>query len=163
MSRRVSGKSDWRSAIRYEPLVARVCPRPPYESVGDAPVEASNRLADPVQFVLKLLELWHMEAADAVGLLGFDPMDADHGAAVLGGTERFGRRDVRDRISHLFWIRKTLWTLLRDLETENEWLKEPHSMLDDRSPVSLPVDGSMEDILLAREYADAVAVGVAQS
>ena len=157
MSCRVSGKPDWRIAIRHEPLVARVCPRPPHESAGDAPGEASNRLAGPVQFVLKLLELWHLEADDAVGLLGFDPMDADHVAAVLGGTERFRRRDVRDRISHLFWIRKTLWPLFRNLETENQWLREPHSTLAGRSPLSLLVDGSMEDLLLAREYVEAAA------
>ena len=135
----------------------------PIESTYDAPQVESDRLAGPIQFILKLLEFWRLEPKDVVGLLGFDPSDTDHVAAVLAGHEQLRGRDVRDRISHLFWIHKTLWTLFRDLKTENEWLKEPHSMLDDRSPVSLPVDGSMEDILLAREYADAVAVGVAQS
>ena len=157
MSSRVPGSSDWRSTIRRERLVASVCPRPPLESARDAPGEEFDRLASPVKFVLKLLEFWDLKADDSVGLLGFDPMDADHVAAVLGGTGRFRGRDVGDRISHLFWIRKTLWSLFRDIETENQWLREPHSMLDERSPLSLLVSGSMEDLLLAREYVEAAA------
>ena len=126
-------------------------------SVEKAPGEKPNRLTGPIQFVLKLLEFWRLETNDAVGMLGFDPADADHVAAVLGGREQFRGRDVRDRISHLFWIRNTLWSLFRDLEVENDWLRESHSMLDDRSPLSLLLGGSMEGLLLAREYVDAVA------
>ena len=70
-----------------------------------------GRLAGPIQFVWKLLEFWRLEAHDAVGLLGFDPEDADHVSAVLYGREHLRGRDVRDRISHLFWIRKTLRSL----------------------------------------------------
>ena len=127
------------------------------KTVFDTPQEGTRRLSGPIQFVSRLLELWHLEAHDAVGLLGFDPSDTDHVAAVLAGREQFRGRDVRDRISHLFWIRKTLWSLFRDIKTENDWLREPHSLLEDRSPLSLLVGGSMEDLLLAREYVDAVA------
>ena len=137
-----------RSTIRHERLVA-------IESAGDAAGEESDRLAGLV--VLKLLKFWRLEVDDAVGLLGFDPADADHVATVLGGPERFRGQDVRDRISHLFRIRKTLWSLFRDLETENQWLREPHSMLDEKSPLSLLVSGSMEDLLLVREYVEAAA------
>ena len=128
------------------------------ESVCKASGEKpDSRLTGPIQFVLKLLDFWRLETNDTVGLLGFDSVDADHVAAVLGGNEQFRGRDVRDRISHLFWIRKTLWSFFRDLEAENDWLREPHSMLDDRSPLSLLIGGSMEDLLLAREYVDAAA------
>ena len=127
------------------------------ENDYDAHREESDRLAGPIQFVLKLLEFWRLEADQAVGLLGFDLSDTDHVAAVLAGREQLRGRDVRDRISHLFWIRRTLWSLFRDINTENDWLREPHSMLDDRSPLSLLVGSSMEDLLLAREYVDAVA------
>jgi len=129
----------------------------PIESTYGAPREKSNRLTGPVQFILKLLEFWRLEPDDAVGLLGFDPSDSDHVAAVLAGNEQFRGRDVRDRLSHLFRIRKTLWSLFRDLDTENAWLREPHVLLNDRSPLSLLVGGSMEDLLLAREYVDAAA------
>ena len=119
--------------------------------------DEQGRLTGPVRFVLKLLEFWRLETTDAVHMLGFDRADAGHVAAVLAGNEQFRGRDVRDRISHLFWIRSTLWSLFRDLEVENNWLREPHSVLDDRTPLSLLLGGSMEDLLLAREYVDAVA------
>lgn len=125
----------------------------PYQASGEDP----DRLTGPVQFVWKLLEFWNLEVHDAVGLLGFDPEDTDHVSDVVYGREHFRGRDVRDRISHLFWIRKTLHFLFQDLEVENEWLREPHSLLDDRSPLSLLLGGSMEDLLLTREYVDAAA------
>ena len=127
------------------------------ESVYEPHGDERGRLTGPIQFVLKLLEFWRLEPTDAVRMLGFDHADAGHVAAVLAGNEQFRGRDVRDRISHLFWIRNTLWSLFRDLEVENDWLREPHSMLDDRAPLSLLLGGSMDDLLLAREYVDAVA------
>ncbi len=111
----------------------------------------------PVQFVLKLLESWRLERRNAVGLLGFDHADADHVAAILDGNEQLRGRDAQDRISHLFSIRKTLWSLFQDLDVENEWLREPHSLLDNKTPLSLMLEGSIEDLLLAREYVDTVA------
>ena len=127
------------------------------ESVHEPLGEERGRLTGPIQFVLKLLEFWRLEMSDAVGMLGFDRADAGHVAAVLAGNEQFRGRDVRDRISHLFRIRNTLWSLFRDLEVENDWLREPHSVLDDRTPLSLLLGGSMEDLLLAREYVDSAA------
>ena len=63
----------------------------------------------------------------------------------------------RDRIAHLFHIRQTLSSLFRDLDVENEWLREPHTLLDDQEPLKLLLGGSMEDLLLVKEYVDAAA------
>ena len=115
------------------------------------------RLTGPIQFVLRLMQFWHLETADIVGLLGFDPADLDYVAAVLAGREQFRGRDVRDRIAHLIWIRMTLRSLFQDLGTENDWLREQHVLLDDRSPLSLMLGGSMEDLLLTRDYVDSAA------
>ncbi len=127
------------------------------ELVRKARDQETNRLTGPIQFVLKLLGFWRLQANDAVGLLGFNSVDAEHVAAVLGGHEQFRGRDVRDRIAHLFHIRATLRSLFRDLETENNWLREPHPLLDERSPLSLMLGGSMEDLLLTKEYVQSVA------
>ena len=113
------------------------------------------RLVGPVQFVLRLLDLWNLEKADAIGLLGFDGMDSDYVESVLEGYERIRGRDMRDRISHLFWIYRSLRSLFRDLEVENDWLRERHGFLDDKTPMSLLLSGSMEDLLLVRDYVDA--------
>ena len=126
-------------------------------SRSDASEKAQSRLTGPVQFLVKLLDFWKLEPRDAVQLLGFDVADADHVSAVLDGKELFRGRDVRDRIAHLLSIRATLRALFRDLEVENEWLREPHAMLDRQAPMSLLLDGSMEDLLLVREYVDTAA------
>ena len=128
-----------------------------YEIERKARGAETNRLTGPIQFVLKLLESWRLETSHAVRLLGFDSDDADHVTAVLGGYEQFRGRDVKDRISHLFFIRKTLWSLFRDSQTENDWLRQTHSMLDDKTPLSLLLGGSMEDLLLTRDYVELAA------
>ena len=46
---------------------------------------------------------------------------------------------------------------LRDEDMENEWLRECHEMLDDKAPMDLLLDGSMENLLLVKEYMEAAA------
>ena len=116
-----------------------------------------ERTSGPVQFMVKLLEWWCLDEDDAVSLLGFDQTDLSHVRAVLKGMDHFRGRDVRDRIAHVFQIRSTLMSLFRDLDVENKWLREPHSLLDGQSPMALLLGGSMEDILMVREYVDRVA------
>ena len=115
------------------------------------------RLSGPIQFTLGLLESWQLRRHDAVRLLGFDDSDAAYVDCVLAGRDQFRGRDARDRIAHLFRIRSTLSALFRDLEVENDWLREAHTLLDGRSPMELLLGGSMEDLLLVSEYADAAA------
>lgn len=119
--------------------------------------QTNARLAGPIQFLRKLLDHWNLKPTDAVGLLGFDPLDASHVAGALDGSGVIRGRDVNDRIAHLISIRATLWSLFRDLDVENDWLREPHAALDNEPPLSLLLGGSMEDLLLVREYVDAAA------
>ena len=120
-------------------------------------ITSRKRLTCPVRFVLKLMEFWRLTRDQVVGLLGFDQADADHVAAALNGIVTFRGRDVRDRIAYLFAIRATLSSLFRDLDIENEWLREPHSLLHGQSPLALLSNGSVEDLLLVKEYVDTVA------
>ena len=115
------------------------------------------RLTGPVQFLSKLLEHWRLDPGQAVGLLGFDRSDAEYVRSLLAGRERLRGRDVRDRIACLYGIRKSLRFLFRDLETENAWLREPHELLDDESPMDLVLGGSMENLLIVRDYVDTLA------
>ncbi|MDE2705982.1 MAG: DUF2384 domain-containing protein, partial [Gemmatimonadota bacterium] len=88
---------------------------------------------------------------------GFDQADNGFVQAVLAGTANLRGRDVHDRIAHLFDIRQTLSSLFRDLDVENEWLREPHTLLDEQEPLKILLGGSMEDLLLVKEYVDAAA------
>lgn len=119
--------------------------------------QMAGRLTGPVQFIRKLKESWHLGMPDAVVILGYDLEDIEHVTAVLDGQEQFRGRDVRDRIAHLFFIRRTLWSMFRDLDVENDWLRERHHMLSNMSPLSLMLEGSMEALLLAREYVESAA------
>ena len=95
--------------------------------------------------------------SDSIVILGYDPDDFEHVSAVLDGREQLRGRDVRDRIAHLFFIRRALWSLFRDLDVENDWLREQHHMLSEKSPLSVMLEGSMEALLLVRKYVDAAA------
>lgn len=124
-----------------------------WSSLASAP----QRISGPIQFVSKLLDSWGLSKDDAVLLLGFDRADTRLVRAVLTGNADLRGRDVRDRIAHLFHIRQTLSSLFRDLDVENKWLREQHTLLDGREPLQLLLGGSMEDLLLLKEYVDATA------
>ena len=124
-----------------------------YGASGEMP----GRATGPVQFVRKLMESWRLDESRAVSLLGYEHEDIEYVSAVLAGKRRLTGRDVKDRIAHLFCIRRTLWSLFRDLDVENDWLREEHKMLNGKSPLSLMLDGSMEDLLLAREFVELAA------
>ena len=148
----------WSALIVGEPREAVVQSGNDYENWAHLTRIASRkRLTGPVRFVLKLMEFWRLTRDQVVGLLGFDQSDADHVAAALDGIEVLRGRDVRDRIAYLFAIRATLRSLFRDLDVENEWLREPHSLLHGESPLALLSNGSVEDLLIVKEYVDTVA------
>ena len=76
---------------------------------------------------------------------------------VLQGHATLRGRDAKDRIAHLFQIRRLLWALFRDKTVENEWLREPRAVLKGKTPMDLLVEGSMENLLLVREVVELAA------
>ncbi len=94
---------------------------------------------------------------DATVLLGMDPDDGSFAGNLLAGRDALKGRDAKDRVAYLYRIRKILSALFQDLKVENRWLREPHTMLDGRSPMDRMLDGSMENLLLVKEYVEAAA------
>ncbi len=139
-----------RPGLANEPLQDSGVPRATF-------VLEPRRVSGPIQFVLKLLDGWRLTKEDAVVLLGYGESDSDFVRAVLEGKATLRARDVRDRIAHLFQIRKTLSTLFRDLDVENEWLRDPQFLLEGQQPLELLLGGPMENLLLVKEYVDAAA------
>ena len=115
-----------------------------------------HRLTGPIQFILKLLDCWKLNQEDAIKLLGFEDTESEFVFKVLEGNEILRGRDAKDRLLHLFSMRKSLHGIFRDLDVENDWLREPQSLLDGQAPMDLLLGGSMEDILLVREYVDTI-------
>ena len=121
-------------------------------SPASAEIPDSSALEAPVLFIKTLFETWRV-TEDAATLLGLD----ERAAKDLFAGAPLNGRDLKDRIVCLYQIRKNLWSLLRDIEDENEWLREPHDILAGRSPLGLLREGSMENLLLVKEYVDMVA------
>ena len=154
--RRWDGDGPLQALLMRAPGFQRdIVPHNPLASLSPQPgAVPPPRLSGPIQFVVKLLRTWQLSTRDAVGLLGFREEDLDHVEGVLGGAATFRGRDVNDRVANLFWIRNLLRSLFRNLEEENRWMRESHENLDGNSPLSLILGGSMEDLLLVKEYVD---------
>ena len=115
-------------------------------------VSGSTRLTGPIQFLAGLLETWRLEPESAVLLLGQEP-SYDVGKLLRGDAQLSGR-DTKDRMACLFRIRKTLSSLFRDKDIENEWLQERHKPLGGQTPMEMLLEGSMENMLTVKEYVD---------
>ena len=117
----------------------------------------SCRLTGPIQFVRNLLKTWNLEQIDAVFLLGFEVSDRHHVDNLLNGYAPLVGRDIKDRIAYLFQIRGTLSILFQSKEVENEWLREKHTMLNDQKPLEMLLEGTMENLLLVKDYVNVAA------
>ena len=133
------------------------------ETISQAPSERTDeahvaeRITGPVKFLRKLSATWRLRDQDAAALLGFDETDATRARDLLAGQVDLKGGDVKDRIVCLFQIRKTLHSLLQDDIAENEWLRQPHVGLDQERPMDLLLEGSMENLLLVKDYVEAIA------
>lgn len=116
-----------------------------------------GRVTGPVKFVNQLLATWQLPPESACALLGFEPTRFTDVNEVLQGYGTLTGRDVKDRIVHLIQIRTSLVALFRDETVENEWLREPRDVLKGQAPIDLLLEGSMENLLLVKEYVEFVA------
>jgi len=117
---------------------------------------SNQRLTGPVQFIEGLLNCWKLDKKDAVYLLGFEETEAGIVSGILAGSEQLRGRDAKERLFHLLSIRESLHYFFQNLETENDWLREPQPLLDEQAPMNLLREGSMGNILLVREYVDSM-------
>ena len=125
------------------------------ESPSAAPASVAPRLTGPIQLLNKILETWQLDKVDAVPLLGLEPSDQGYAAEVLAGRTALRGRDAKDRLAYLIQMRMTLSAWFRDEAVENEWLREPQNPLDGEVPMDLLLEGSMENLLLVKEYIEA--------
>ena len=105
----------------------------------------------------QLLRTWHLTQDDAIPLLGLERTDLPYVVDLFDGRVTVRGRDVKHRIAYLFRIRKTLSSLFRNVEVENDWLREPHETLNGQIPMDLLLEGSMENLLMVKEYVEAAA------
>lgn len=113
-----------------------------------------ERVTGPVQFVSKLLEVWNLNASDAIPMLGFEQEDGPIVDSILAGRSSLRGRDSKDRIAALFRVRSLLAELFRDIDAERAWLRTARPEFGGRSPVELLRQGSMESLLTLRQFVE---------
>lgn len=163
----ISTRSKWQSDSAH-PLDH--CREPEYEEkilrkksrvvrahkLRENPSENTDRRYGPALLISRIFETWGLERSDAATLLGFERSDHASVTNILSGYGPIDRRDTRDRIAYLIQIRNILYALFRDDTVENEWLRESHVVLGNHAPLDLLLEGSMENLLLVKEYCDEV-------
>ena len=77
------------------------------------------RITGPVQFVLKLKDLWGLSTDEVAVLLGLDSSEGHIMTNILDGIEPLRAREMKDRVAYLLQIRMVLDGLLQDNEAEN--------------------------------------------
>ena len=152
---RPPGLVSWDSLAYPGPIGSVDAEDSPDASPPAKTVTSSVRPSGPVLFILKLLFTWKLETEHAAVLLGLE--DWNRTLRILNGSEPLVGRDIRDRIGHLYQIRRTLWSLFQDEIVENEWLREPHSLIHNMTPMDLLLEGSMESLVIFREYVESLA------
>lgn len=111
-------------------------------------------MVGPILLVSKILNTWRLGEWERARLLGLGGSDQASIEEFLSGNATTIRRDTKDRIAYLIQIRSTLFSLFRDESVENEWLREPNEMLEGHSPLDQMLEGSMESLLLVRDFCD---------
>ena len=117
----------------------------------------SGQLTGPILFIKHLIDTWNLKESDTTFLLGYESTDHDYVSKLLSGHEQLTGRDVKDRIFFLIQIRANLSSLINDDNSENSWLRDPQEELKNRSPMSLMLSGTMENLLLVRDFVDNLA------
>ena len=110
----------------------------------------------PTQLIHKIFETWNLEMRDRATLLGLEESDQRLASEFLAGRAKIAGRDIKDRIAYLVLIKSTLFSLFRSKDVEIEWLRETHDLLGDRTPLSLLLEGSLENMLLVKRFCDEV-------
>ena len=113
-----------------------------------------GRLTGPVEFFAKLLEAWGLDNNDGAKLLGYE--DVTFVRDLLSGASSLRTKDVKDRVRYLFEIDAALGRLFRDEAVERDWLSEPRPELDGDSPLNLLLEGSMENLLLVKQFVERI-------
>ena len=113
----------------------------------------------PTELIRKILESWKLGMGDKAALLGLEESDQRLASEFLAGETTIAGRDIKDRIAYLILIKSTLHSLFRNADVENEWLRERHGLLGDRTPMDLLLEGSMENMLRVKEFCDEASSG----
>jgi hypothetical protein len=126
------------------------------DSATEVMAQPDIHLSGPVQFFSRLMEFWRLDTDEACKLLGYELSDIDYVKQLLSGESPLRGHDLKDRIVNLLVIRKRLDGVFKNIDVENEWLHEKHDRIGNKSPMELLLSGSMENLLLVKQFVEFV-------
>jgi hypothetical protein len=106
----------------------------------------------PVLMVLRVFERWQVPDEDAARVLGTD--ETGYVADLRSGVGSFRSRDTEDRARLLLDIYEGVFSLFRDPHAERDWLARPLEALNGHSVLDLMTEGSMANLMLAKNFVD---------
>ncbi len=113
-----------------------------------------GRVTGPVKLVNKLMERWKLDLETVCAVLGYDKSEKTYVQGLLSGINTLQSRDMKDRIANLTEIYIGLYSLFRNPDSENSWLREPQEMLGGASARTTLAEGSMEKLITVRQLVE---------
>lgn len=123
-------------------------------AAGEIDPRAITGLED---FFQKLLTFWNLTDEQGAALVGYAPQGTSKVARVIGGLATFDTVDERDRVLHLYDIRKLLAGLFRSRELENRWLRTPNPGLDGNTPLNVLLTRTFPNLLKVKQFVEHLA------
>ncbi|MGA9866098.1 MAG: MbcA/ParS/Xre antitoxin family protein [Acetobacteraceae bacterium] len=116
---------------------------------------AANReqVRDALRGFFRIVELWHVDNAQARAILGFPPERTFYKwkAGEVGAVSL----DVVRRIGYVSGIWKALQILYADHTQADDWVRRPNRHFGDQAPLARMAAGDVTDLAAVRQYLDA--------
>lgn len=135
-----------RAAEEFTPQVQSVL----IEQLKSASAESPSA---PARFASAIIDRWGLDERESCRLLGLDESEVLRLRQALGGQAPSGR-DFKERMRAIWRIFSTLESLFRDTETEKRFLRQQNDELDGKAPIDLIRGGSIEELLILRDFLD---------
>jgi hypothetical protein len=122
------------------------------ERHGRVDVSSRQARARLAAMVTRLMEHWHLTAAEQAQVLGQSAGSRSTLARYRGGEPLADNRDLLDRAGHLLGIHRSLRLLFpHDRDLAYRWITQPNQRFGAR-PVDLIIEKGFEGLLAVRRY-----------
>ncbi len=115
-----------------------------------AQLQPEPRPTGPILLFEHIVADWNLTEADAASLLGLE--DGSRLTEIYAGRRVLVGRDANDRLRLILRIAADLDLLFGETDSIRSWLDELQQDFGRRSPRSLLVEGSIENLLLVKDY-----------
>jgi hypothetical protein len=126
-------------------------------SPASSTVDTRNRDSRSVlaRSISKLFDLWHLESADRLALLGLNESNRTALQRYAKGEPLASSRDLMDRAGHLLGIHKSLKLLYpANKEIVSGWMSSPNQKFGGTTPVEVARKWGLPGLVMVRGTLD---------